>query len=356
MSIDLTLKYFLKIGKDEYNKVLNNYDKAFEKYEVDDKLIPIDSSGYFKYAKSLLWQNNRNIQKLIGFYLYITQNLESIKNEDWFKLEKFIHIHQEDAVQVKDIAQNYRINHYVKMPYDFFSHLLSAREELFKKSSNNNMEGGSQPKKRGRPKGSKNKKKSITKSQLKTSLNKSLKVKVKKDLRKTATPEKKQWRKNTIQKLKKSKQAARRKYGTINCPKGTIMREGYIRKAYIRKNGTRVAKKIVPPSCIKKRGAKDKYKVPRGKSGIGPLKKGELSKHGYSGVKELGVRKRRKALVGAIDEYGAPTIMKKLGAIKTLLKRTSPDYSKIYMDNMKWLRKKYDNEFKGSWKKSALYI
>ena len=133
------------------------------------------------------------------------------------------------------------------------------------------------------------------------------------------------------------------------------MREGYVRAAFVRKNGTKVAKKIVAPSCIKKRGLPNKFKPPKGKAGIGPLKKGELSKHGYAEVKKLGVRKRRVALGKAIDDYGAPMVLKKLGAIKTLLKRTSPDYSKIYMDNMKWMRKKYDNQFKSSWKNSAVY-
>lgn len=143
----------------------------------------------------------------------------------------------------------------------------------------------------------------------------------------------------------------------LTCPDGYIVRNAYIREAYTRTNGTKVARKLVPAKCIKSQGlpgkTSDRY---QGKNkGIGPLQKGELSKHGYVKVKTMPVRKRRKALDGAIEEYGAMKVLKKIGAVKTYQKNKSPESSRVYMDNMRWLRKKYDNQFKSSWKDSNLF-
>ena len=143
----------------------------------------------------------------------------------------------------------------------------------------------------------------------------------------------------------------------LQCPDGYIVRNAYLREAYTRKNGTMVPRKLVPAKCIKSQGlpgkTSDRY---QGKNkGIGPLKKGELSKHGYVKVKTMGVRKRRKALDGAIGEYGAMKVLKKIGAVKTYQKNKSPETSRVYMDNMRWLRKKYDHQFKSSWKESNLF-
>ena len=41
------------------------------------------------------------------------------------------------------------------------------------------------------------------------------------------------------------------------------------------------------------------------------LKKGELSNFGYKDVKNLSLKKRRKSLNNAVEEYGAPKILKK---------------------------------------------
>ena len=143
----------------------------------------------------------------------------------------------------------------------------------------------------------------------------------------------------------------------LTCPDGYIVRNAYIREEYTRTNGTKVARKLVPAKCIKSQGlpgkTSDRYK---GKNkGIGPLQKGELSKHGYVKVKTMPVRKRRKALDGAIEEYGAMKVLKKIGAVKTYQKNKSPESTRVYMDNMRWLRKKYDNQFKSSWKDSNLF-
>ena len=87
--------------------------------------------------------------------------------------------------------------------------------------------------------------------------------------------------------------------------------------------------------------------------GIGPLKKGELSKHGYR-CKRYGWKKTPH-FDSAVKEYGSPMILKKLGAIKTYQKNKSPQVSQLLYSNMKWLRKKYDSDFKSSWKNSSLF-
>jgi hypothetical protein len=175
------------------------------------------------------------------------------------------------------------------------------------------------------------------------------------DLRKTATDEKKKWRENTIAKLKKSKSKARKAYGTIECPTGYIMKEGYMREGFTKKNGTKVRAVLVKPTCIKKKGLPKKFVPPKGKPGIGPLKQGELSSHGYSNVKSLNQSKRRKFLNSAIGEHGSKMVLKKLSALKTLQKRTNPEAAQIFHNNSKWLRKKYDDDFKASWTTSKLF-
>ena len=158
----------------------------------------------------------------------------------------------------------------------------------------------------------------------------------------------------TSPKQKATKKIVRRK--KLKCPSGMIVRNGYTRKGFVKKNGSRVNTIKVPSSCIKSRGlpgkTSDRYKDGKG---IGPLKKGELGKHGYHKVKELGIRKRRKALRGAVEEFTALTIFKKLGAIRTYSKNTNPEVSRIYLEDQRWVRKTFDDHFKGSWKTSKVF-
>ena len=177
-----------------------------------------------------------------------------------------------------------------------------------------------------------------------------------KDNAKKALDSKKTWREETEKKVKKSRTIAKRVHNhKIKCPEGQILKEGYVRNGYTRKNGTKVAQKVVKPTCIKKRGAKQKYVPPPGKKGIPPLKSGELSKHGYSKVKTLTESQRRKALKSAVAEYGASMVLKKINALKTLQKRTNPETAEKFGDNLKWIRKTYDSEFKGPWESSAYF-
>jgi len=48
-------------------------------------------------------------------------------------------------------------------------------------------------------------------------------------------------------------------------------------------------------------------------------------------------------------------LVRKLGAIRTYLKNTSPRVSNIFYEDQKWVRKTYADKFKGDYKKSALF-
>ena len=125
-----------------------------------------------------------------------------------------------------------------------------------------------------------------------------------------------------------------------------------LRKGYTRKNGT-----IVKQKCIKKRSPNKVKKsiIKKFKPMILSLKKGQLKKYGYKNIKTLGVRKRRQSLAKAINNYGTKNVFRKLGAVKTLHKNKNVSLANKYLNNMVWLRKKFDKDFKGSYKNSALF-
>ena len=85
----------------------------------------------------------------------------------------------------------------------------------------------------------------------------------------------------------------------------------------------------VPSSCIK----------PPIASTIGPLKKGELKKFGYS--YKLPDSARRKALARAVAEKGALTTFRKLDAVAKLSKRVAPTASKIFTEDRDWVKRTY---------------
>ena len=127
--------------------------------------------------------------------------------------------------------------------------------------------------------------------------------------------------------VRKTKRALR------TCPKGYVKRSAYIR---ITRKGTRV---LVPEQCIRDVG--NPGKGYRNGPGIGPLRKGELTKYGYKNVAELSVADRHKALEKAIDEYGSLGVWRKLNAVAVYTKRTLPKISKIFKEDMNWIRAKF---------------
>jgi len=72
---------------------------------------------------------------------------------------------------------------------------------------------------------------------------------------------------------------------------------------------------------------------------IGPLNKGTLSNFGYHAT--LSTRKRHEALEQAIAQWGWHVVVKKLVAVATLTKNTSPIKSAKFKDDAHWVSGKY---------------
>jgi hypothetical protein len=81
-----------------------------------------------------------------------------------------------------------------------------------------------------------------------------------------------------------------------------------------------------------------------GRPSIGPklipiMKKGSLTKHGYSTKKSEEARHR--ALNKAVAEYGALSVFRKLKAQETLRKRTQPKTRDIFAADADWVRDQF---------------
>ena len=87
---------------------------------------------------------------------------------------------------------------------------------------------------------------------------------------------------------------------------------------------------MVESKCIKNLGRPGK-----GPALFGPLRKGELAKHGYSFRRTQS--ERHAALKKAVDEYGANGVYHKLDAVVKLFKRTKPKISKTFREDREWI-------------------
>jgi hypothetical protein len=104
---------------------------------------------------------------------------------------------------------------------------------------------------------------------------------------------------------------------------------------------------LVRSGCIRNRGRPGKGplglfgggKTMKQVYGIGPLRKGELKKHGYSTFNKTS--KRRTALRKAVKEFGALGVYRKLNAVTKLGIRTMPKASSTLKRNRNWIRKTY---------------
>jgi len=120
--------------------------------------------------------------------------------------------------------------------------------------------------------------------------------------------------------------------GIKPCPRGKILRSPYVR---IRKD-----KRIfIPASCISDVGNPGKgYRSPSGGEGIGPLRKGDLAKFGYTTVTAMSESRRHLALRAAVQEYGSLTVWRKLNAVYIYTRHTSPASSAIFLADRDWVR------------------
>jgi len=153
------------------------------------------------------------------------------------------------------------------------------------------------------------------------------------------------WSRAQKAKKTKTKKIIKKKYPEHvkkKCPEGQILRDGYVRKSYIRKDGKVVKKITVAPGCIKDRGQPGKWtNKNKNVKGIGPLKKGTLAQFGYKDVKKMTIKNRRIALTKCVKKLGNNTCWRKLNAIFVYNKNTNPKISKIFMDDRDWIKKTY---------------
>ena len=134
------------------------------------------------------------------------------------------------------------------------------------------------------------------------------------------------------------------------CPPGQIERKPFVRRysSKVRQEGFTVHRngktyKVFPkeksmyvePTCVPNKG-KPGTGIP---VSIGPLRKGELSKHGYSFRKSEGAR--HTALKSAVNEYGALGVFRKIDAVAKLTKTTIPEASKVYTEDRTWIQSKF---------------
>lgn len=97
-------------------------------------------------------------------------------------------------------------------------------------------------------------------------------------------------------------------------------------KTFRKKDGTRVK-----AYCRKDLG------MPGKSEKLFTLKKGELSKHGYS--LKIGSDKRIVALKKALREYEKNTVIRKLNVLSILHKNTNPLFSSRAKRDMEWIQK-----------------
>lgn len=138
---------------------------------------------------------------------------------------------------------------------------------------------------------------------------------------------------------------------TKKCPKGYILRAPYKRgfAASTKAKGFKVTRgnktyiahpkaksTIVQASCIKNLGLPGK-----GVSGqsIAPLRKGELTKYGYT--VQASREDRHNSLAKAIQEFGALGVFRKLDAVAKLTKRTAPEASYVFAKDRDWVKHSY---------------
>ena len=136
------------------------------------------------------------------------------------------------------------------------------------------------------------------------------------------------------------------------CPPGMIERKGYKRKYRnsLRKKGFTVQRSgttyrvypkahsaSVAPACVKETGKEGKH-IPKS---IGPLRKGELSKYGYSFRESA--EKRHAALTKAIKAYGPLGVFRKLDAVYKLSENRVPRVAEVFKRDRNWVYSKYQN-------------
>jgi hypothetical protein len=125
------------------------------------------------------------------------------------------------------------------------------------------------------------------------------------------------------------KKAYVRKYSTAVKQRGYTVKKKNGKEYRIRPKATEM---YVESKCVKNTGLPGK-----GPAIFGPLRKGELAKHGYSFRRSDA--ERHAALRKAILEYGATDVYRKLNVVTKLFARTHPTYSARFKEDREWVHK-----------------
>lgn len=125
----------------------------------------------------------------------------------------------------------------------------------------------------------------------------------------------------------------KKKGGTKKCEKGEISRIPY---TYTKKTGKKIN---VSETCIKDKGLKGKtlttQKIPYNISSTFNIE--DLSKYGYTDIKNKTVTVRRKSLENAMKSYGPLDVMRKLNILMILNRNTNPELAKRFENDRNWI-------------------
>lgn len=116
------------------------------------------------------------------------------------------------------------------------------------------------------------------------------------------------------------------------CPPGKAPRAGYTRHV-TKANGSRQSVRV-KAACVK--GSLSKIAV---NQRIGPLRKGELQRFGYS--YKLPESIRHSSLRAAIKQLGALDVYRKLDAVAKLSATANPQSSRTFAMDRDWIRSHY---------------
>jgi len=122
-------------------------------------------------------------------------------------------------------------------------------------------------------------------------------------------------------------------YRTGACDIGYVLKRGYERESYKKKNGTIINATYVDPVCIKNKGLNGKlleeYKP------IHLNNKNELAPYGYD--TKLKIHERLNALIKAVDKLTYKSVILRISALRTLHKN-NPRYYKLFDKDLKNLQ------------------
>lgn len=113
------------------------------------------------------------------------------------------------------------------------------------------------------------------------------------------------------------------------CPKGQILRRGYITK-----RGSKTIK--VPSSCIKAQSQSGKKRSDIDKLFV--LEKGVLGKFGYEDVRNMSQISRQTSLRSALKDIKPLSLYRRLNALYVLNKEKNKKLAKIFKNDAEWIK------------------